>query len=181
MKAKLAVVLSEVAKPGPTLVLARFRDTARFLESSLSAMQSNIVRADGSMKRSEIGFATSQFRSFDTTNKGALVITRELGGRGLDFPSAARVVIASPRSNYQAVAQELARIRSRQQKPKVAVITYFANTEEQAKALRLADHLAAEKFGPSALFDVRDTPSDTYRLEPFERRTLMYEESLAAR
>lgn len=156
--AKLAAIAANAAQRGPTLLLSRFRDTARVLEQSMSTLVSSIVRADGSMKRADIGIAMNQFRSMPAKATGALVITRELGGRGLDFPSAARVVVASPRSNHQALAQELARIRSRKRTPKTAVITYFADTQEQAKARRLGSHLAAETFGASALFDVAGMP-----------------------
>ena len=178
LDAKLTAISAEIAKPGPALLLARFRDTARVLERSVGVTGTKVLRADGSMKRSEIGVAMNQFRAMPTDAQGILVITRELGGRGLDFPLATKVVVASPRSNYQAVAQELARIRSRKSMPKSAVITYFAGTEEQAKALRLARHLASEKFGVSALFEVIDAPPDTYELESYESRILAYEESL---
>jgi superfamily II DNA or RNA helicase len=178
LDAKLAAISAETAKPGPALLLARFRDTAQTLEWSADATGVTVFRADGSMKRSDIGYAMNQFRAMSADAQGVLVITRELGGRGLDFPSAARIVVASPRSSYQAVAQELARIRSRKSMPKSAVITYFADTEEQAKALRLARHLASERFRKSALFEVTEMPGDTYRLEPLESRILAYEESL---
>jgi len=180
MGAKLAVIVSEADKDGPTLLLSRFRDTARLMEQKMPTVDSSVVRADGSMSRSDIGIAMNQFRAMPTGTKGALVITRELGGRGLDFPSAAQVVVASPRSNYQAVAQELARIRSRRSRPKTAVITYYADTEEQAKARRLGGHLALETYGTSALFEVTDVPPDTYKLDAFEGRTLVYQESLVA-
>jgi superfamily II DNA or RNA helicase len=180
VKVKLAAILAQVGKPGPTLLLARFRDTAAVLERASAASVGRTFRADGSMSRADIGFAINDFRSLRATDRGVLVLTRELGGRGLDFPSAARVVLASPRSNYQAVAQELARIRSRQSAPKTAFITYFGNTTEQAKARRLAIHLSSEKYGKAPLFNVTELPPEFPGLESFARLTLLYDEALAA-
>jgi superfamily II DNA or RNA helicase len=179
MQSKADAIVAEAGKRGPTLVLSRFRDSARFLEDLLPVSGSTVLRADGSMTREEIGEAMREFRAKPASTRASLVITRELGGRGLDFPSAARVVLASPRSNYQAVAQELARIRSRKRRPKRAIVTYFGDTEEQAKARRLGIHLSAEKFGKSKLFEVQDLPAGTYKLDPFESRTLAFEESIA--
>jgi superfamily II DNA or RNA helicase len=50
------------------------------------------------------------FRERSKGEEAALVMTRDLGGRGLDFPAAESVLFVSPRSNYQTVAQEIARI-----------------------------------------------------------------------
>lgn len=125
----------------------------------------------------EIEQKSSEFRERGDRDVAALVITRELGGRGLDFPSAARVLLVSPRSNYQAVAQELARIRSRFMKPKEAVIFYYEGTEEAAKGRRLGVNLRRDRYGDNHLFTVADLPP-AFELDPFESRNLRNEESL---
>jgi hypothetical protein len=106
-----------------------------------------------------------------------LVMTRDLGGRGLDFPSAARVILVSPRSNYQTVAQELARIRSRNASAKEAPIYLYDDTEEAGKGRRLGENLSRDKYGGHRLFDVADLPP-AFELDAFESRNLRNEESL---
>lgn len=59
----------------------------------------------------------------------------------MTFPDAESVLFVSPRSNYQTVAQEIARIRSRAGAVKESTIYFYAGTEEQAKAQRLAAHM----------------------------------------
>jgi superfamily II DNA or RNA helicase len=108
----------------------------------------------------------------------ALVVTRQLGGRGLDFPNASKLFVVSPRSNYQETMQEVARIRSRQSASKTATIVYYADTAEEAKARRLGKYLQHAKYGENALFDVVGVPNDAYELRPYERIQLNVEEYL---
>lgn len=104
-------------------------------------------------------------------------MTRDLGGRGLDFPDAGSAAFVSPRSNYQTVAQEVARIRSRARSIKEALVLFYSGTEEQAKAKRLAAHLRTDRYLDRPLFELTDVP-DTFELERFESRNLVFEESL---
>ena len=104
-------------------------------------------------------------------------MTREPGGRGLDFPEARSAAFVSPRSNYQAVAQEVARIRSRPRSPKESIFFYYIGTEEQAKARRLADHLRTHRYQGQQLFELERVP-EAFDLETFESRNLVFEESL---
>ena len=129
------------------------------------------------MTRLDIEAGTSSFRSRGKDDVCTLVLTRDLGGRGLDFPQAARVILISPRSNHQTVAQEFARIRSRTNNRKQAVIFYYANTEEAAKAHRLAVTLRADRYGDHHLDDIPEPPPKG-ELTDFESRNLRNEESL---
>ncbi len=161
----------------PCLIMCRYRDIAQSVSEMIRGRLS-IERADGSMSRPDIGAATEWFRSLRGGKHSSLVITRELGGRGLDFPMAASACLVSPRSNHQAVAQEFARIRSRMSDPKEVLVLYFQKTEEEAKARRLADRLKRERYADNHLFTVVDAPAGRFDLEWFESRNLRNEEAL---
>jgi superfamily II DNA or RNA helicase len=178
---KLRAVEEVASVRRPTLVLSRFQHSAGTLLQKLRDARLAVDQADGSMRRERIERLTRSFREATADEQRCLIITRELGGRGLDFPNAGSAVMVSPRSNYQAVAQELARIRSRQEDVKEASILYFANTEEEAKARRLGDHLRRERFQERHLFETVDLPGTGYTLERFESRNLRHEESLDQR
>jgi superfamily II DNA or RNA helicase len=175
--AKYDGIATAVEGVGPSLVLTRYRRTAKTIAQIVSETGVPVAALDGSMSRVDIDRGADSFRATDTTERSCLVITRELGGRGLDFPNAARAIIVSPRSNYQAVAQELARIRSRQESPKEAYVFYYEKTEEAAKARRLGEHLRRDRYGSHHLFTVIDLPAK-FELEPFESRNLRFEESV---
>jgi hypothetical protein len=104
-------------------------------------------------------------------------MTRDLGGRGLDFPAAESVLFVSPRSNHQTVAQEIARIRSCAGAVKESTIYFYAESEEQAKAQRLAAYMQAQTFRDANLFELADPP-EAVELRDFESRSMAYEESL---
>jgi superfamily II DNA or RNA helicase len=174
---KLREIEQVASEPAPSLILSRFRHSARTLAGRLRDAGLRAAQADGGMERSQIERTTRAFRFTPTDEQLALIITRELGGRGLDFPNAGAAVLVSPRSNYQAVAQELARVRSRQKQTKEATVLYYSNTEEEAKARRLGEHLRGERFGNEALFEVTDLPG-RFPLERFESVNLRHEESL---
>jgi superfamily II DNA or RNA helicase len=176
--AKYRGIVEISRQPGPTLILTRYRDVAALLAAKLLDSAVTAVHLHGGMNRMEIERKSSDFRERDGRDVAALVITRELGGRGLDFPSAARVVLISPRSNYQAVAQELARIRSRFANQKEALVFYYERTEEAAKGRRLGVNLRRDKYGDDSLFTVTGLPP-VFELDPFESRNLRNEESLA--
>ncbi len=127
------------------------------MEAHLNQTRHDVLQADGTMTRSVLEHHAQALRSGDAQ---VLVMTRELGGRGLDFPDVQTAVLLSPRSQYQAVAQELARIRSRRQLIKQAFVFYYANTTETAKARRLATHLLHDNlYRGQQLFDITGFPS----------------------
>jgi len=175
--AKYSAVVDTANQPGPTLVLTRYVHSARAIADALSQAGIDTIQVDGTLNRRDIEAGTSSFRSRHKDDVCALVLTRDLGGRGLDFPQAARVILISPRSNHQTVAQELARIRSRTNDRKQAVVFYYADTEEAAKANRLAVTLRADRYGDHHLFDIPEPPPKA-ELTDFESRNLRNEESL---
>ncbi|MBA7630613.1 hypothetical protein ES703_38136 [subsurface metagenome] len=61
-------------------------------------------------------------------------MTRDLGGRGLDFPEADYLVVYSPLRDVNSMYQEIGRIRSTRLTKKDVYILYYANTAEQVKA-----------------------------------------------
>lgn len=165
---------------GPTLILTRYVRSAEAVAAVLTRVGVDNKIVHGAMSRLDIEAGTKWFRGQAEGETCALVLTRDLGGRGLDFARAARVVLISPRSNHQTVAQELARIRSRTADPKQAVIFYYARTEEEAKAQRLATALRRDRYGDQPLFEVSFSRSET-QLTPFESKNLRNEESLPYR
>jgi superfamily II DNA or RNA helicase len=175
--AKYRAVVDTASQPGPTLVLTRYVHSARAIAAELSAAGIETAQVDGTMSRALIEAGTAGFRARAEDARCSLVLTRDLGGRGLDFPRAARVILISPRSNHQTVAQELARIRSRRSNPKDALVFYYDRTEEAVKAHRLAVALAADRYGEHHLFDISERPPEGV-LSDFESRNLRNEESL---
>jgi hypothetical protein len=116
------------------------------------------------------------FRERSKGEEAALVMTRDLGGRGLDFPAAESVLFVSPRSNYQTVAQEIARIRSRAgavKESRSQRSTFYAESEEQAKTQRLAAYMQAQTFRDANLFELADPP-EPVELRDFESRSMAY-------
>jgi reverse gyrase len=157
------------------LVLCRYVSAAKAMHDYLSQSRERIVQADGTMTRAEMESRAQALRSGEAD---VLVMTRELGGRGLDFPDVQTAAVLSPRSQYQAVAQELARIRSRRQQPKGTFVFYYTQTAETAKAKRLAQHLARDNvYRATKLFDIEAAP-DARVIPKRELAHLVNEESI---
>jgi superfamily II DNA or RNA helicase len=168
------------ASSGTSLVLTRFRRSAEGISARLNGTGIRSEFAHGGMGREEITRTLEDFRTADGGEPRALVLTRELGGRGLDFPKTSRAFLFSTRSNHQAVAQELARIRSRKARPKRATVCYYEDTEEEAKAHRLGLSLRRQRYEAASLFNVEGLPPDDYGLEGIERWIAHFEESVLA-
>jgi hypothetical protein len=138
------------------LVLCRYILAAKATHDYLGQTRERIIQADGTMTRAELERHAQALRSSEAD---VLVMTRELGGRGLDFPNVQTAAVLSPRSQYQAVAQELARIRSRRQLTKRTFVFYYTQTTETAKARRLAQHLSRDNvYRGIKLFNVAAAP-----------------------
>jgi superfamily II DNA/RNA helicase len=175
---KVGVVV-DGARAGTSLILTRFRRSAEDISGRLNEVGVHSTFAHGGMTREDIAFVLNGFRTAAADATTALVLTRELGGRGLDFPNASRAFLFSPRSNHQAVAQELARIRSRRGSLKPATVIYYESTEEAAKAHRLGLSLRHQRYEGKALFNIGDLPADDYRLVGIEGRISYYEETVS--
>ncbi len=173
---KIDVVLSSATR-GTSLILTRFRRSAEAIAVRLGQAGIDVSFAHGGLNRPDLARVLEDFRRARPTDAKALVLTRELGGRGLDFPLASRVVLFSPRSNYQTVAQELARIRSRTSDQKQALIIYYDATEERAKSYRLATRLGTQEYEGKKLFSVDNAPTNSYVLSTIERQLARFEES----
>jgi Helicase conserved C-terminal domain len=157
------------------IVLCRYIEAARRVADYVRERSVGVLQADGSMTRSEIERRSEALRAGVAK---VLVITRDLGGRGLDFPSVNTAIALSPRANYQTVAQELARIRSRRENVKDATILFYAGTTEALKADRLAHHLVHDNtYRGNRLFEVEGVPP-AGALPARETAHLAVEESL---
>ncbi|MFF7124231.1 DEAD/DEAH box helicase [Streptomyces sp. NPDC008240] len=176
---KLLAIQDLMRDSSPTLILSRFRKSASAIKEKIAAAGLSAEVAHGGMHREEIGARLKRFRTQDIREELSLILTRDLGGRGLDFPEAASACLFSPRSNYQTVAQELARIRSRRASPKTVLVLYYKDTEEEAKARRLGLRLRSQRYESNHLFAVEDLPGPGYELvAPYEGRLMVYEESM---
>jgi superfamily II DNA or RNA helicase len=172
---KLAALV-EALRNRTGLVLTRYIFSAVEAAASLNSAGVRAYQADGQMRASE---AERYARAFREGVVPALVITRDLGGRGLDFPAADTALLLSPRTNYQTVAQELARIRSRRGQPKEVTVLYYEETTEALKAFRLADHLVRDnRYGSHVLFEVTGVPEEVTPSDEFERAHVTLEESV---
>jgi hypothetical protein len=158
------------------LVLTRYIFSAVEVAATLNAAGIRAFQADGQMRALD---AERFARAFREGSVPALVITRDLGGRGLDFPAADTALLVSPRSNYQTVAQELARIRSRRGQQKEVTVLYYEETTEALKAFRLARHLVKDnRYGSQVLFEVAGVPDEMILSDPFELAHVTLEESV---
>jgi superfamily II DNA or RNA helicase len=158
------------------LVLSRYIFSASHAAGALTDAGVRCVQADGRMSAGDADRAAQAFRRGEVP---VLVMTRDLGGRGLDFPNAQTAVLLSPRTNYQTVAQELARIRSRRGNRKTVTVLFYEDTTEALKASRLATHLVRDnRYGSQPLFEVADVPEGRLPENPFERAHFSLEESV---
>lgn len=96
----------------------------------------------------KIGFAHAKcyrknIQYFQSGNLDALIMTRSLGLRGLDFPDAKSMVLLSAKRDWKAMDQEMCRIRGqRQHRPQKRVyLFYYENTYEEEKVARTVSQL----------------------------------------
>lgn len=168
---------ADLVSEGSALVLCRYVASAVELHQRLSELGVRAVLAHGELPPAE---ADRRIRMLREGNAHVLVMTRDLGGRGLDFPEVSTAVLVSPRANYQAVAQELARIRSRRESPKTTTVLFYEATTEAAKALRLGDKLEKEhRYLGSTMFAVGGLPEVAEEDNREDVREWVLEESLA--
>jgi hypothetical protein len=89
---------------------------------------------------------------FKTGARDVLLMTRDLGKRGLDFPMAQSLVLCSPKSSARTMDQELCRTRSqRKDRPiKSVYVLFYGDTYEEEKMRRVLRKLVEismyEKF-----------------------------------
>jgi superfamily II DNA or RNA helicase len=83
-----------------------------------------------------------------------LVMTRDLGKRGVDFPMAKSLVVLSPKNSVTAMDQELCRTRSTVKGgEKQVYVLYYARTYEEEKLRSLLSQLVALRmYGKHAKF-----------------------------
>jgi hypothetical protein len=125
-----------------------------------------------------LSFRTRRVQEYACAHPGSPDYDTRFGWTRAGLPGRWGAVFVSPRSNYQTVAQEVARIRSRARDLKEALFLVYSGTEEQAKARRLADHLRQDKYLGNSLFELEDVPTAFADLASFESRYLVLEESL---
>lgn len=75
--------------------------------------------------------------SFKAGRREVLLMTRDLGKRGLDFPMARSLVLCSPKSSWRTMDQELCRTRGDRRKIKQVYILFYEGTYEEEKLRRV--------------------------------------------
>ena len=149
-------IAADLVAAGSALVLCRYITSALVVHQHLSDRGIPAVLAHGELPAAE---ADRRIRMLRRGHTRVLVMTRDLGGRGLDFPEVDTAILISPRASYQAVAQELARIRSRRECPKTTSVLYYEGTTEAAKAFRLGQNLENQhRYLGSVTFEVSGLP-----------------------
>jgi|GEM_PF-5820646 len=73
--------------------------------------------------------------------EGVLVLTRNLGGRGFDFPQANYAIFYSPKEDESVMWQEMLRIRSCRRNVKDVYVLYYTGTTERDKAQALYEQI----------------------------------------
>lgn len=82
---KYEQLAEDAVRRGPCLVMSRYVDVAQALERVLSERLPT-RQIDGQQPREQIRSGMEWFRERPKGEEAALVMTRDLGGRGLDFP-----------------------------------------------------------------------------------------------
>jgi superfamily II DNA or RNA helicase len=89
---------------------------------------------------------------FKTGARDVLLMTRDLGKRGLDFPMARSLVLCSPKSSVRTMDQELCRTRGQRKDrtSKPVYVLFYGDTYEKEKMRRVLGKLVEismyEKF-----------------------------------
>jgi superfamily II DNA or RNA helicase len=89
---------------------------------------------------------------FKVGDRDVLLMTRDLGKRGLDFPMARSLVLCSPKSSSRVMDQELCRTRGQRKDriSKIVHVLYYGGTYEEEKMRRIVTQLIGirmyEKF-----------------------------------
>jgi superfamily II DNA/RNA helicase len=138
------------------LVFCRFVELAEALHAlaAEARLQSHVIH--GQLGQHEMLSRMAAFR-WDRSVDLAFM-TRDLGGRGLDFPDARHLVLYSPRSDFTSADQEVCRIRSNRDDPKPVYLLYYARTAEESKAQALlAKMSSAHTVGGHNAYEIRET------------------------
>lgn len=80
---------------------------------------------------------------FKVGDRDILLMTRDLGKRGLDFPMARSLILFSPKSSARVMDQELCRTRGQRKDrtSKIVYVLYYGGTYEEEKMRRVTGEL----------------------------------------
>jgi superfamily II DNA or RNA helicase len=125
---KLAAARKLAATHAPTVILCREIQTVETIATGMRSPRPTIAHS---------GIGDRYLNNIDLFKKGrsqALLMTRELGKRGVDFPMAKSLVVLSPKTSVMAMDQELCRTRSKRAGgAKEVFILFYARTYEEEK------------------------------------------------
>ncbi len=92
---------------------------------------------------------------FISSTRQVLVMTRDLGKRGLDFPMAASLILYSPKSSPLVMDQELCRTRGQRWRSKPVYVLFYSDTYDELKMCRVLLSLVGMKmFGRFQKYDL---------------------------
>ena len=139
------------------LVFCRFIELGETLFLQNNSNQNSLL-IHGELNAKDMMKRMSAFRW--KSSASIAFMTRDLGGRGLDFPTADYMVLYSPKSNFRVVDQEICRIRSNRTKIKPIYLMFYSGTTEEAKAMRLLDKMADfQTLGNNNVYSVDNSSS----------------------
>lgn len=140
------------------LVFCRFVELAEYLGSLHAEEHLHGLIIHGQLGQREMLSRMAAFRWAPWPH--VAFMTRDLGGRGLDFPNARYMVLYSPKSDFTSVDQEICRIRSNRQDTKPIYLLYYASTAEELKACVLLEEMkAAQTLGGYKTYQIHKTAS----------------------
>lgn len=135
------------------VIYARERALVEHLASTIKAKGRTIDFAHADARRHNIS-------RFQRAELNALVMTRSLGLRGLDFPDAEAMVVYSAKHSPIAMDQELCRIRGqrRHKPPKSVYCLVYDDTYEVEKTARTLQRLFEIRSGKFARYETARSP-----------------------
>jgi superfamily II DNA/RNA helicase len=140
LRSKWIFIQSILASPpGPKgVIFLRYIRMADRIKAELEGSDWRVVQIDGECSDDE---RRNALRSFQSSKRVLLIITRATGKRGLDLPDASFAIFYSPKAEENTMWQELSRIRSTVERMKTSYLLYYSSTAEEEKALRLAEQM----------------------------------------
>lgn len=127
------------------VIFCRYRVLAEELAVEASRRGLDALSIHGDLNRREMFRRLAAFQWRSSPSK--TFITRQLGGRGLDFPFARFAVLFSPQADVDSVNQETCRIRSNRADTKPVYLFFYSSTSEEEKASALINGLAQIRHG----------------------------------
>jgi hypothetical protein len=136
---RLIELLQELPDQSKILIFVRNKSICEGLSEILQSRGfiSSFIHSDVKARLQE-----STIEKFKVSQeKIILILSRQLFGRGMDFPESDVAFFYSPKSNYRTIWQEALRIRGTVIKPKKCFILFYSWTSEASKFTKLLSNI----------------------------------------